>query len=223
MRLPTLPATLARSPVPALCAATALGLSLLVLRSLRTGTHAYFFLAYNLALAWIPLGLSALTRFLARARSPLSIPVGVAWWLFFPNAFYLVTDLVHFRVRPGVPFWYDIALLAAFASAGALLALASLSSIHGLVRARRGVAAGWAFVGFAAISSGFGIWLGRVQRWNSWDVALHPVDVAADAARALAHPLLRPDAWGATLAFGGLFAVLYVAMASMRSSMRAWD
>jgi uncharacterized membrane protein len=209
--------------MPALCAATALGLALLVLRSARTGTHAYFFLAYNLALAWIPLGLSALTRFLARSRSPLAIPVGVAWWLFFPNAFYLVTDLVHYRVRPGVPFWYDVALVAAFASSGALLALASLASMHGLVRARWGALAGWAFVAFAAVSSGFGIWLGRVRRWNSWDVALHPLEVAADSARALAHPLLRPDAWGVTLAFGGLFAVLYVAMASMRSSMRAWD
>jgi uncharacterized membrane protein len=209
--------------MPALCAATALGLALLSLRALRTGTHAYSFLAYNLALAWIPLGLSAMTRFLARARSPLWVPASVTWWLFFPNAFYLVTDLVHYRVRPGVPFWYDIALVAAFAFSGTLLALASLASMHALVRARRGALAGWGFVAFAAISSGFGIWLGRVRRWNSWDVALHPLEVAADAARALAHPFLRPDAWGVTLAFGGLFAVLYVAVATMRSSMRAWD
>jgi uncharacterized membrane protein len=193
-----------------LLAATALSCALLAVRVVRTGSPALCFLAYNLALAWIPVGLSALTRRLARDRSPLAVAAGVAWWLFFPNAFYLVTDLVHFRARPGVPSWYDVALIVAFAWCGTLLALASLGRMHALVHALRGAWAGWAFALFACLSSGFGIWLGRVQRWNSWDVVLHPLAVAGDAIRALAHPLRDPSAWGVTLAFGGLFAVVYV-------------
>ena len=51
-----------------------------------------------------------------------------------------------------------LALLAAFAWCGTLLALASLARVHALVRARRGPLAGWAFVCFACLSSGFGIW-----------------------------------------------------------------
>jgi uncharacterized membrane protein len=207
-----------RSLYPALIAATALACALLALRVLRAHSLAYGFLAYNLALAWAPMALAALTRRLSRGRSPLTLPVGVAWWLFFPNAFYLVTDLVHLHARPGVPYWYDVALIVAFAWSGTLLALASLGGMHALVRDRRGAVAGWAFALFACLSSGFGIWLGRIQRWNSWDAALHPLLVAEDSLGALAHPLRAPTAWGVTLAFGGLFAVLYVAVASMGST-----
>lgn len=200
-----------RPPYLALLAATGLSIALLAARVQRTGTLAYAFLAYNLALAWIPAGLAALTRRLHRAGSRLAPLTGVAWWLFFPNAFYLVTDFVHLHPRPGVPVWYDIALVSAFAWNGTLLSLASLAPVHALVREERGRLFGWAFALFVCLSSGFGIWLGRVQRWNSWDAALHPVEVAQDALGALLHPLRTPSAWGVTVAFGGLLAVIYAA------------
>jgi uncharacterized membrane protein len=204
-----------RSPYPALVAATVLPCALLAVRVWRTDSLAYAFLVYNLALAWAPVALETLTRRFQRSGSPLAVPAGVAWWLFFPNAFYLVTDFVHLHPRPGVPAWFDIALVVAFAWSGTLLAFVSLSRMHALVRSLRGAVAGWAFALFACLSSGFGIWLGRVQRWNSWDAALHPFLVADDALRAFAHPLRSPTAWGVTLAFGGLLAVLYLAFASL--------
>ncbi|APR75360.1 membrane protein, putative [Minicystis rosea] len=200
-----------------LLASTTLSCALLAARVQRTGSIVFCFLAYNLALAWIPLGLSTLTRRLARQGSRWSLPSAVAWWLFFPNAFYLVTDLVHFRIRPDVPHWYDVALLAAFAWSGTLLALASLATMHAIVRARGGVLLGWAFATFTCLSAGFGIWLGRVQRWNSWDAALHPLRVADDAFAVLAHPLQSAHAWGVTLSFGGLLAVIYVTVSSLRA------
>src|SRR5262249_47135886 len=157
------PAMRVRSPYPALLAASMLACALLGARVLRTHSLAYVFLAYNLTLAWIPVGLAATTRHLWKTRSWLAAPAGVAWWLFFPNAFYLVTDFVHLHPRPGVPTWYDIALVAAFAWCGTLLALASLGRMHALVRDAFGALWGWAFAIFACLSSGFGIWLGRVQ------------------------------------------------------------
>jgi uncharacterized membrane protein len=211
-----------RSPYPSLLAATGLACALLAARVARTESLAYAFLAYNLALAWVPVGLEALTRRLWHRRSPLAFPAGVAWWLFFPNAFYLVTDFVHLHPRPGVPAWYDIALVAAFAWCGTLLALSSLARMHALVREARGTLAGWAFALFACLSSGFGIWLGRVQRWNSWDAALHPLLVAQDALHAILHPRAAPSAWGVTAAFGGLFAVVYLSVAELRRPERAW-
>jgi uncharacterized membrane protein len=205
-----------RSPYPALLAATALACALLAVRVLRTERLSYAFLPYNLALAWAPMGLAALTGRLSRAGAWTAAPAAIAWWLFFPNAFYVVTDFVHLRERPGVPLWYDIALTVAFAWCGTLLALASLARMHAIVRARFGALLGWAFALFACLSSGFGIWLGRVQRYNSWDAALHPLWVARDAARAVVHPLRMASAWGVTLAFGGLLAVLYL-------STNAWS
>jgi uncharacterized membrane protein len=209
------------SSYPALVVASALACAMLAARVLRTERLAYAFLAYNLVLAWVPVALGALARRLAQARSALALPAGVFWWLFFPNAFYLVTDFVHLRPRPGVPHWYDIAMTVAFAWCGTLLALASLSNMHALVRGLRGALTGWAFAIFVCLSSGFGIWLGRVRRWNSWDAALHPALVAEDSLRGLAHPLRVPAAWGVTLAFGGLLTVLYVSVTSLRGAERA--
>lgn len=205
-----------RSPYPALVAATLLACALLAVRIRHTGSLAFAFLAYNLLLAWIPAGLSALTRRLAPARPGPAMVTGVLWWLFFPNAFYLVTDLVHFHARPGVPYWYDVAVLVAFAWSGTLIAVVSLAEVHAVVRDAGGALAGWGFAIFACLSAGFGIWLGRVQRWNSWDAALHPVLVAADVMDALAHPRRAITAWGVTAAFGGLLAVIYLAAAGMR-------
>jgi len=210
-----------RSPYLALFAATLLACALLAVRVLRTQSIAYAFLPYNLALAWIPAAMETLTRRLLRARSPLALPAGLAWWLFFPNAFYLVTDFVHLHARSGVPSWYDVALVAAFAWCGTLLAIVSMARIHGLVRNRRGACAGWLFALFSCLSAGFGIWLGRVQRWNSWDAALHPELVARDALHALAHPRSEPTAWGVTLAFGGLLAVVYLPFATLRGHASA--
>ena len=200
-----------------LLASTVLSCALLAARVQRTGSLVFCFLAYNLCLAWIPLGLSTLTRHLHRRASRWTLPSAVAWWLFFPNAFYLVTDLVHFRARPNVPHWYDVALLVAFAWSGTLLALASLATMHAIARARLGALAGWAFAAFTCLSAGFGIWLGRVQRWNSWDAALHPLRVAEDAVAVLAHPLEAAHAWGVTLSFGGLLGVIYVRVTSLRA------
>lgn len=53
--------------------------------------------------------------------------------------------------------------------------------MHALVAGRRGWMAGWIFVIGVAFLSGFGVYLGRFERWNSWDVVVQPLAVAADS------------------------------------------
>jgi uncharacterized membrane protein len=133
----------------------------------------------NLLLAWIPLLLALLIQRLTGTeirRSPQLILAVVLWVLFFPNTFYLVTDLTHMAAYPrdGVERWYDILLIACYACTGIFLGSLSLYLLHCVVQARRGVRAGWIFATTMLALGSYGIYLGRFFRLNSWDVVARP-------------------------------------------------
>lgn len=189
---------------------SALACALLVGRVLTTGRGDFLFLVWNLALAWTPFVLIMATK---RWRGLAGALGALAWLLLFPNAPYIVTDLFHLRPRAGVPLWFDIGLLSTFAWCGTLLGLASLEKAHRLVRdvasgtqGQRDVA-GWLFVLLVAASSGFGIYIGRFLRWNSWDAVAQPGALCRDL---LVHGL-SARALGVTALFGALLFASYLA------------
>lgn len=189
--------------------ASALGIALLVTRWWWTGSLGLWFLGWNLFLAGIPLLFGELA---SRTHSPL-IRCGAlgAWLLFFPNAPYLVTDLLHLGPGPA-PLWFDLGLLSAFAVAGLFLAVASLVPVHRAFRARFGAQAGWLMVIIVCGLSGFGIYLGRFLRFNSWDVAIRPLDLAVTLLSRVVDPFAHPRTWGVTLLFGALTFVVYISL-----------
>jgi uncharacterized membrane protein len=99
------------------------------------------------------------------------------WILFFPNAFYIVTDYEHSHSfgADGVPRWYDILLTTAFACGGMFLGSFSLYLMHLLVRERLGWLVGWLFAAMMLALGSVGIYLGRFWRLNSWDVLTKPL------------------------------------------------
>lgn len=185
-------------------ASVLLSLLLIAGRVLVTRHGLFLFLAWNLLLALIPYALSTLLGLadgpLPRAR--LLLPLGAAWLLFFPNAPYILTDLFHLETRPGVPLWYDLALILSCAWNGLMLAYASLMDMQTLVQRRLGPVAGWAFATLALLLSSFGIYLGRYLRFNSWDVLANPLTLFFDIAHRLLHPFTYPRTWGVTVVFG---------------------
>ena len=189
---------------------SALALAMLAARLVRTSTLELGFLAWNLALAWAPMLLAVLADRLSRTSRALSLALGAVWWLFFPNAIYLVTDLAYAGQGHGVLRWYDTAMLAAFAFAGAWLAIASLERMRALVASRLGEWPSWLFAATVWLSSGFGVWLGRVRRWNSWDAILRPSDVLVDAVELVTSPRAHASAWVVTCVFAALLAALQV-------------
>ena len=199
---------------------TVLCLVLLVTRVARTGTHTFLFLAFNLALAWLAYGLGcAAMGAWDRGARALAAVLAAGFWAMFPNAFYLVTDLIHVR-RPQGPFWHDLVLLLTAAAAGTMLSLCSLRAVHTRATRSAGVLGGWLVVVALAASVGYGIWLGRAHRLNSWDVLVDPRRVAE---RAIA-PILAPTdhllAWGMTGLFGTLLLALYVAFMCHARALR---
>jgi uncharacterized membrane protein len=171
--------------VLALVLASLLSCALVVVRHYYSGTTAYLFFFWNLFLAWVPLAAALLFYGLAARQSrhwSLLLAAAIIWLLFFPNAPYIVTDIVHLRAAPPVPYWYDIICVMAFAQTGLFLGYLSLYLMQEVVRAWTTRWVGWLFALAMLGLSAFGVYLGRFLRWNSWDALVNPFDTLVDAA-----------------------------------------
>jgi uncharacterized membrane protein len=188
--------------------------ALLLFRFVRSGSLALGFLAWNLFLAAIP---AVAAWFFARAMGKASSTIEkvgwfVVWIVFLPNAPYIITDFVHLTTRPGIPFWYDTALLVSCAGTGLLLGYTSIADVQFVIARRFSPLAGWLLVIAAVLLSGFGIYLGRFLRWNSWDTLTSPRQLSLEITDRLINPLSHPQTVGVTVVYGvGLF-LGYVAL-----------
>jgi uncharacterized membrane protein len=192
----------------ALLLASGLYVALYAARVFTTGRLTYGFLLWNLALAWVPWVVAQASCEAARRRwTGLAWMLGLAWLLFLPNAPYVVTDFVHRRPRPGAPLWYDSALLGTAALLGLAAGGLSLRAVHGWVSARHGGVIGTLLIGASALATGLGIYLGRFERWNSWDLLTRPDAVLSSVLALVLDP--HPRAVVVTLVFAGLTAVSY--------------
>ena len=188
--------------------------ALLLLRFERSGSVAMGFLAWNLFLAAIPaVAAWFFARAMANGSSLIQQIVWFAVWLvFLPNAPYIITDFVHLRERPGIPFWYDIALFVSCAGTGLLLGYTSIADVQAAVTRRFSAVMGWLLVIAAVLLSGFGVYLGRFLRWNSWDTLTNPRQLFLEIGDRLMNPLSNPQTFGVTAIYGvGLF-LGYVAL-----------
>ena len=160
-------------PLAALAAASAWCVVLLAVRRHEFGYSGYPYLVWNLALAWIPLVLAVLlVRSYARRRSPVELfAVGAAWLVFLPNAPYVLTDFIHLGERHRL---FDTLLIASFAFTSLALGFASLLLVQLVVTRAAGAMIGWATALASLFAASVGIYLGRVLRFNSWDVVHRP-------------------------------------------------
>lgn len=197
----------------ALCLYGLFATGLLVFRIAFTGELSFLFLTWNLFLAYIPLGLSTLVYIKRNDITPPQfLLVSMPWLLFFPNAPYLLTDLFHLLPRNGIPLWYDLLLILSFAITGLLFGLFSLRNMHRVLLRFYSAATGYLFAIGAIFLAAFGVYLGRFERYNSWDLFRTPDELFIDIAQRLVHPLHHPSTWGMTIGFGVMLTLLYLMM-----------
>ncbi|MFN2171507.1 MAG: DUF1361 domain-containing protein [Candidatus Promineifilaceae bacterium] len=178
---------------------TLFALGMIGIRFVYSKQLLYAFLLWNLFLAWLPVAFAFLA--LRTHKRPLpTLAASFMWLLFFPNAPYLVTDLIHLHAYPPVPLWYDLILLFTFAVLGLFLGLVSLYMMHGLIDGYFGRLSGWLFVLAALGAGGLGVFIGRFLRWNSWDLFTQPLTIVNDILANLSEPR--------TLVISGLLALL---------------
>ncbi len=182
-------------------------------RVFYSGTRHYSNLFANLFLAWLPYIFSVLAVSAYRSHPERWWNIsfwGVLWLLFFPNAPYMVTDFYHLDPRPPIPLWFDISLIAIFAFTGCFLAIASLRSLHLIVERFAGRVVGWLFALFTLGLGSLGVYLGRFNRFNSWDVLLHPRIVLKDVVFNILNPMDNLGFIGFTAMFASILLVFYL-------------
>lgn len=195
-----------RSPLLALTFASMTGVALVIARMIITRDVHNAYLIWNLFLAWLPLIFALLACEASRSGRGSGWKLGAlggAWLLFFPNAPYIFTDLTHLLRRAPRYFWVDLALILICALTGLVLGFVSLYLMQSLVRRRFGQIVSWLFVAGVTGLSGFGIYLGRFLRFNSWDVIAQPVKLFHGISAWAANPLANSQ----TFTFPVLFAI----------------
>jgi uncharacterized membrane protein len=186
--------------------------AMVAVRMNQTGYDTYSNLVWNLFLAWIPLGLALVVYDGAKRGLGGVWVVAFAglWLLFFPNAPYLTTDMKYLRELGGAPLWYDVSLTGLAAFTGLALGLVSLYLVHSVARTYFGAILAWVGVWAVLALSSIGVFLGRFQRFNSWDVFTDPGPILGDVAKGLADPLNYPRTLAVTVVFGGFLIASYL-------------
>ncbi|MEJ2748545.1 MAG: DUF1361 domain-containing protein [Anaerolineae bacterium] len=185
--------------------------TMIVLRAWYSGRLLYSFLLWNLFLAWLPF----LFAWAAYRKPVTAVFNGPLWLLFFPNAPYLVTDLIHLRQYDAVPLWYDAIMLFTFVLTGLMLGFLSLYMMQSLVSRRFGRVWSWLFVIAAVGMSGYGVYIGRFLRWNSWDVFRQPMTVLADIANSLFNPAYFLKTYTVSISLSAVMLFAYIVMVAM--------
>jgi uncharacterized membrane protein len=196
----------------ALILATAFCIALVEARAVYIG-WTYDFLVWNLFLAWVPFALAYVVYDRSRDRlAPGTMLLSALWLLFFPNAPYIVTDLLHLQDNSLAGHWFDVLIFSACAWTGMLLGLTSLYLMQSVVRRHAGATASWVAVLAAMTFASFGIYLGRFVRWNSWDLFSQPGALLHNAWAILVDP--TPKTVGYTAVFTGFLTCTYLVLVS---------
>jgi uncharacterized membrane protein len=196
------------------------GLTLLVgliaARMLWHSSLHFGFLLWNLFLAVLPLVASHLIRY---TRGWMLTGLCAAFWmLFFPNSAYLLTDIVHLRVRGGAAFWLDVVILFGAGMCGIALAMYSLQQMEAWYSKRLPRIVAMGVTVMVLLGSGYGIYLGRVERWNSWDILFDTRDLISTIAYELRHPYRCMEVWLLSLVFASGLGLAYFMIGRNRAA-----
>lgn len=188
----------------------AFGISLVIFRFILTREPSYFFLWWNVFLAAIPYGITLLLGSSDMAKNGVVFWGSfLLWMLFLPNAPYICTDIMHLGHTPYRYLWFDMLMLLTYASAGLAFGLYSLRAMAILIRERAGELMSRIMVSIALFAAGFGVYLGRFQRYNSWDLIHHPNRLLLDVADRILNPFAHPRTWMVTVLTGVFLHILY--------------
>ena len=167
----------------------------------------FLFLIWNVFLAIIPY---AITMYLNTKPKLSKLKLGfwfVIWLAFLPNAPYIVTDLIHIKIGNDSLLWLDVLVVLSFALSGLFLFYLSILDMKKLISEnfkRIPIEMATTIILFLC---GFGVYLGRFLRYNSWEIISEPHLLISDILDIIIVPFQNYEAWLFTLGFGTFLVV----------------
>jgi uncharacterized membrane protein len=183
-------------------------MSLLFIRILFTKELTYGFFPWNTVLAIIPLLFSRKLND-KDEWNKYTIGLLLGWLLFFPNAPYIITDLFHFAHDPGVPYWFDLVLVVSGTWNGMLLGFVSLLQVERFLLKKFSIKLTGMIIAFCILLCGYGIYLGRYLRYNSWDILTNPFGLLSAIGNHVLSPFANTRIWAFTFVFSMMFGIIY--------------
>jgi len=198
---------------------------LLCARVAATGYITYVFLLWNLFLAFIPYAISYwLTNNISAIRSKVKFGLAVAGWLLFiPNSFYILTDLFHLREIESAPKWFDVLLLVSFAWNGIFFGIVSLQKMEIILKAVSDKTFSVLFIFVVMLLNSYGIYIGRVLRYNSWDIIAQPFSLFGEMFEMVLHPFHNKMEWGMIFCYAVFMTLLYETIRKMAESFNQFS
>jgi len=195
---------------------SAIAVAMLAAYRFAAGTADLDYLFWNLALAWVPLVAALALDDVRSTPLSLQLPLLAIWLAFFPNAPYLVTDLIHIDPADNTATGLlGDAALVAVAPVGLALGFSSLMLVERSVRERFGGRLALTVAVLSLALASLGIYLGRVVRLNSWDLLTRPRLVGSVLHQLVLDPLAHPLAVALTIALAVTLSVLYLRFRSL--------
>ena len=202
--------------VVALAMSNIVSIFLLLVRAISTGTTDYWFMLWNLVLAWVPVGVSVLLIQYLRThswREPGSVLQTLLWLFFLPNSFYMISDLIHLHATGDITILFDVVMLTSFIWNGLVAGFLSIFLLHKTFQKFRPAGQSHLAVVALFVAISFAIYMGRTLRWNSWDVLVNPGGILYDVSERVINPFSYPAAVLTTglffLLLGSMYFVIY--------------
>jgi len=195
-------------------------LLLLMIRIKITEDFFFLFLVWNLFLAAIPfiISLTVTSNKSLQTNKLFLFVFFIIWLLFLPNSFYVITDLVHLRHSSLNLVWFDSIMLFSFITTSLTAGYYSVFEFRKVFLKFFSPKKTNFLIIIIFFLCGFGIYLGRFLRWNSWDIINNPKTLFTDIVIRVLNPIQYAETWFITFGFGTFITLYYLLFTNLKTT-----
>ncbi len=185
----------------------------------------FWFLNWNLVLAWLPLLMAIwLVNWLKTNRwlSWQAVVLTVLWLGFLPNSFYIISDLMHLNAIFTTQPLFFAAMIFSFSFNGLMLGFISLYLVHNELLKRYKLEVAHSLAAAVILLCSFAVYMGRYLRWSTWDIIVNPAGVLFDVSDRFIHPITYGQTFQVTAFFFVLLGSMYFVLWNMVLAIRQY-